>query len=175
MKQYATILECNHCNNFLYVISDATRYGDGTTSINLSKTKDYYPKNNPKVDGSVPEKVARDFLEALVCFNVGAFKASVAMCRRALENSVIERGAKKGKLIEQINDLCDKQAITKDIKDWCHQIRIIGNMGAHPDEDGLEEVTQEDANDLINFMEEYLNYVYIMPAKVAEKRKMKKV
>ncbi len=67
MKQYATILECNHCNNFLYVISDATRYGDGTTSINLSKTKDYYPKNNPKVDGSVPEKVARDFLEALVC------------------------------------------------------------------------------------------------------------
>jgi hypothetical protein len=48
-------------------------------------------------------------------------------------------------------------------------------MGAHPDEDGLEEVTQEDANDLINFMEEYLNYVYIMPAKVAEKRKMKKV
>jgi hypothetical protein len=44
-------------------------------------------------------------------------------------------------------------------------------MGAHPDEDGLAEVTQQEAEDLINFMEEYLNYVYVMPAKVAKKRK----
>ncbi len=164
-------MECDHCNNFLYVITST--YANSHDN-NMNKIKDYYPKNRPKVDGIVPENVASVFLEAMVCFNVGAFRASAAMCRRALETSALERGATKGKkLVEQINELCEKQAITKDIKDWCHQIRIIGNMGAHPDDDGLEIVSQTDADDLINFMEEYLNYVYIMPAKVAEKRKRK--
>lgn len=34
-------------------------------------------------------------------------------------------------------------------------------MHAHPDKDGLEDVTKEDAKELIGFLEQYLNYVYV--------------
>ena len=90
------------------------------------------------------------------------------MCRRALQTSLIQKGAEKEKSVEQIDELSDKEIITEDIKNWAHEIRLKGNIGAHPDQDGLKDVTPQDAEDLIRFMEEYLNYVYIMPAKVAE-------
>ena len=123
---------------------------------------------------SVPSSVAEDYVEAIKCFDICANRASVVMCRRALQSSVIEKGAKKDRLVNQIDELYDSQIITKDIRDWAHEIRLTGNIGAHPDEDGLEDVTPENAEELLKFMEEYLNYVYIMPAKVAAKRARKK-
>lgn len=133
---------------------------------------DQYPKRIPKLDPAIPSDVANDYVEAIKCFDVSACKASVVMCRRALQTSVIGKGASKGHLIDQIDELCTKGIITEDIKNWAHEIRLTGNIGAHPD--GLENVTPEDAEDLIKFMEEYLNYVYIMPAKVAAKRAREK-
>lgn len=125
------------------------------------------------MDSSIPESVAEDYTEAIKCFDVGANRASAAMCRRALQSSVIERGAKKAKLSDQIDDLREKQIITEAIRDWAHEIRLTGNIGAHPDEDGLEDVSPEDADELIKFMEQYLNYVYVMPDKVTKKREKK--
>ena len=133
-----------------------------------------YPMRIPKLHESIPEMVGNDYVEAIKCFDIGANKASVVMCRRAIQSSVIEKDANKGRLVDQIDELYDSQIITKDIKDWAHEIRVTGNIGAHPDEDGLQNVTKEDAEELIKFMEEYLNYVYIMPAKVAKKRAKKK-
>lgn len=134
---------------------------------------DQYPKRTPKSHKSIPRQVADDYIEAIKCFDIDAWKATVAMCRRALQGSVIEKGAKKERLVDQIDELYDQQIITKDIKDWAHEIRLTGNIGAHPDKDGLENVTKEDAKELIDFMEEYLNYVYIMPSKVESKRAKK--
>ena len=134
---------------------------------------DQYPKITPKQHKSIPRQVADDYVDAIKCFDVGTWKASVVMCRRALQESVIEKGAKKDKLWEQIDELYNQQIITKSIKDWAHEIRLTGNIGAHPDKDGLEDVTKEDAKELIDFMEEYLNYVYIMPSKLEAKRAKK--
>jgi len=156
------IIRCDHCRGLILFIKQ-----DG-------KTVDQYPKKVPIIDKSVPSRVAEDYVEAIKCFDIGANRASVVMCRRALQSSVIEKGAEKDRLVDQIDELYDTQIITKDIKDWAHEIRLTGNIGAHPDEDGLEDVTPEDAEELLKFMEEYLNYVYIMPAKVAAKRARKK-
>jgi hypothetical protein len=133
---------------------------------------DQYPKRTPKLDEAIPSDVASDYIEAIKCYDVSAFKASVVMCRRALQTSVLDKGASKGNLNDQIDELCRKGIITEDIGNWSHEIRLTGNIGAHPD--GLENVTAQDAEDLIHFMEEYLNYVYIMPAKVAAKRAREK-
>ena len=154
------IYQCDNCEELILLI-----YSD--TEIHQ------YPTRIPKLDESIPKQVADDYIEAIRCFDVGAKKASVVMCRRALQNSVIERGAKKDKLLNQIDELFGNQIITKDIRNWAHEIRLTGNIGAHPDEDGLNDVNHEDADELIKFMEEYLNYVYIMPAMVAKKRAKK--
>lgn len=131
---------------------------------------DQYPKKVPKLDPAIPTDVANDYIEAVKCFDIGASKASAVMCRRALQTSVIQQGATKDKLGEQIDELFKKGIITKDMMNWSHEIRVTGNLGAHPDKDGLEDITPDDAEDLIKFMEEYLNYVYTMPAKVLAKR-----
>jgi hypothetical protein len=41
-----------------------------------------------------------------------------------------------------------------------------GNDGAHPDADGLDNVSQKDADDIIEFTREYLHHVYVMAAKL---------
>lgn len=168
---FAKILGCDHCRQLVYVILGATDTRSG--KIASEEILDCYPKRMPKLEDSIPKNVASDYIEAIKCFDVGANRASASMCRRALQSSVLERGAKKGKLFDQINELFEKQIITKDIKDWAHEIRLTANIGAHPDEDGLEDVTPTEAKELLDFTEQYLNYVYIMPDKVAKKRAKK--
>ena len=176
-KLYHTLVSCDNdnCGNItLFIFKGVkkpykTLRGGTGYSIGLELV-DQYPKRIPKFHESIPRQVADDYIEAIKCFDISSWKASVVMCRRALQGSVIDKGAKKDKLWEQIDELYDQQIITKGIKDWAHEIRLTGNIGAHPDKDGLEDVTQEDAKELIDFMEEYLNYVYIMPSKVAAKR-----
>lgn len=149
------------CNKLIYAI-----WGSGKSA----KIVDMYPKRIPQIDKSIPLTVASDFIEAAKCFDNECFKASASMCRRALQSSVFQKGANGRDLIDQIDDLYSKGIITSDLKDWAHEIRITGNTGAHPDKDGLKDVGQDEAREILDFMESYLNYVYTMPSKVAEKK-----
>lgn len=164
-KLYHVLVLCDNekCGGVTLLIFKGVRMTTVRHTYVDSELVDQYPKRIPKLHESIPRQVADDYIDAIKSFDVGAWKASVVMCRRALQGSVIEKGAKKDKLWEQIDELHDRQIITKDIKDWAHEIRLTGNIGAHPDKDGLEDVTKEDAKELIDFIEEYLNYVYIMP------------
>jgi len=92
------------------------------------------------------------------------------MCRRAVQSSALHLGAKGGKLIDQIDDLSKTGIITTPLKDFAHEIRLTGNDGAHPEKDGLENVTEKDGEAIIEFTGEYLHHVYVMPAKLAARR-----
>ena len=135
-----------------------------------NKIIDQYPKITPIFDKSIPREVADDYIEAIKCLDIEADKASVIMCGRALQSSVIERGATGKRLMDQIDDLYANAIITRSIRDWAHELRLSRNIGAHPDKDGLKDVTSKDAKEIIEFMEEYLNYVYILPNRVQKKR-----
>lgn len=112
-------------------------------------THSIYPLSKPPViKKAISPQVAEDFKEALLCRTVGAPRATVAMCRRALQSSAIEKGANGDKLIDQIGDLHKQGKITQDLKDWSHEIRLTGNVGAHPDKDGLKDVTPDDAEQI---------------------------
>lgn len=156
---FYSIRTCDRCGNPVYFI----KMGD--------ELKDYYPKRTPQTDKSVSTEIADDYKESVKCFDVGALKASVVMSRRVIQSSALERGIKKGKLRDQIDELHAKKLIPDSVKEWAHEIRLTGNIGAHPDEDLLQDVTKDDAEELIRFVEEYLNYVYVMPARVKAQRK----
>ena len=144
----------------------------------------HYPLGKPddNVDEAVPPKIAADFKEALRCNWIDAWKACVVMCRRAVQSSALGLGAPKGKkLTHQIDDLFAKGKITEPLKDFAHEVRLTGNLGAHPgddsenktdllDVDDLEDVTKRDADDIILFTREYLHHVYVMPAKLKAQR-----
>ncbi len=188
-------IKCPHCDEngtFTWVIGTVVPRTDGDIEYSFwicpnlkcrgvvhiinnqgGQILDHYPKRVPKLDRSVPEQVQLDMVEAYKSYDAGAWRGSASMTRRALQNSLMEKGATKEKLREQIDELFDKDIITKDIRNWAHEIRLTGNIGAHPDKDGLKDVTQAEAKQLLDFMEQYLNYVYVMPARVDEKRKAK--
>ena len=119
--------------------------------------------NNEEKD-YIPEDVILDYKEALKCKSIGANRASCAMFRRALQTSLVMLGADhKLDLIKQIESLA---SLPGDIKDWAHQIRILGNWGAHPDKDNLKDVNEDDVAEVHDIISKFLLYMFIMPEKV---------
>jgi hypothetical protein len=86
------------------------------------------------------------------------------MARRALQAAAYDKGAPDGRLIEQIDWLAENGQITKQMKDVAHQIRLGGNLGAHPDRDGLTDVGRDEAEAILAFLRDFFRYVYEIPA-----------
>lgn len=158
--------QCQSCKGFVLIVCrrPAVDYAFELEAL--------YPLGKPDdaVDPAVPEHIGRDFAEALRCRWVKAYKATVTMCRRAIQASVVALGAKDGKLVDQIDEIAKQGRITEPLREFAHEVRLTGNDGAHPDKDGLASVLEKDADDIIAFTREYLHHVYVMPAKLAARR-----
>ncbi len=161
--------QCESCKEYVLVVGER-QPGSGIHEFSLIGV---YPQGKPndQVDPAVPLEIRADFSEALRCLWVKAYKATVAICRRAIQASAFALGALGEKLIDQIDDLAGKGIITQPLKEMAHEIRLTGNLGAHPDKDGLANVTERDATDMVEFAREYLHHVYVMPAKLEARRK----
>jgi hypothetical protein len=162
--------QCEACKNFVLVIGIRSVGQGGSGAFILAA---FYPLGRPndRVDSAIPKEIAEDFSEALRCRWVEAHKATVTMCRRSIQTSCLSQGAdRKKKLLGQIDELAAKGLITEPLRQFAHEIRLEGNEGAHPDPDGLDNVTPEDSDDIIEFTREYLHHVYVMPAKLLARK-----
>ena len=85
-------------------------------------------------------------LMAVSTFNTNAYKASVAMARRALQQALEDKGVTKGsKLLDQINELEGKGLLSKPTSYFAHAARAFGNYSVHPNDDLLAQTTRDDA------------------------------
>lgn len=148
---------CNNCHEVVLV------HNNGDT---------VYPTPLPSpTDERVPEKIRRDLDEAKLCYSVEALRGCVTMARRAIQSACLDKEADEKKTLEkQIEELAANGLITKDLKEWAHVVRWVGNDGAHP---GGEEVEQEDAEDTLKLAEEFLYALYVTPA-IAKERRQKR-
>lgn len=132
-----------------------------------------YPSTKTEADDKfiefVPKEVISDYEEGLRCLSSNAPKAAVSMFRRSLQYSLINLGVDEK--LDLINQIKAVPKLTDDIKDWAHNIRIFGNWGAHPQKDLLKDADLNKAKEVKDFIEEFFNYVYVMPGKVAAARK----
>jgi hypothetical protein len=160
--------QCDVCKGFVLVV--------GHRSANQHHPyvlDNVYPLGKPdeNVEPGIPPDVTGDFQEAMRCRWIKAFKATVVMCRRAIQASCLEKKANRNKkLTEQIDELAKAGHITEPLRQFAHEVRLEGNDGAHPDPDGLTNVTEQDADDIIEFTREYLHHVYVMPEKLAKRK-----
>ena len=141
---------------------------------------DTYPKYIPEKHVSIHENNWNDYVDACKCFDAGAFKATVVMCRRMMQNVCLERGAKKkdsdGKWVSLRNQI--KESFPeKDyslIRSIADEIKYFGDYGAHPQDDGIDKVNEKDSRDLLDFAYSLLEIAYIIPwniKKLQEQRK----
>jgi uncharacterized protein DUF4145 len=90
------------------------------------------------------------------------------MCRRAIQdiakNEHIEGDTNK----EQIKNMRNSGLITKAMFDSAHEIRHYGGYGAHPQDDGLDDITPDIADSLLELTNQFLQNIYVMTGKNAE-------
>lgn len=121
-----------------------------------------YPAPLPTpTDEHIPARIRADLDEAKTCLSVGALRASAVMARRAMQVASIEKGAVGDRLVNQIADLQKKGKITSELKDWADAVRWVGNDAAHPNG---QDVTKDDANDVLTLAEQFLHILYVAPA-----------
>lgn len=138
---------CNYCHSPVLVKNDADTI---------------YPQPLPApTDTNVPEDIRADLDEAKQCFAVSAWRGAAVMARRAMQSAAINKGATKNKLADQILELATQSKITSDLKEWADVVRWVGNDAAHP---GGEQVTGEDAEEVLKLAEQFLHVLYVTPA-----------
>ena len=132
-----------------------------------------YPAPLPgPVDSRIPEQIRADFIEAKQCKAIGAFRAASVMARRALQCICLGKGAKENeKLEKQIDWLLAQNIITKDLQEWAHEVRLVGNDAAHPKKPSEDtKILESDAEDILQLLEQFSQVLYVAPALAAERR-----
>lgn len=116
---------------------------------------------------AIPEKIREDLAEADRCYHADAYKAAVAINRRAIQRIVFDKikdtEIRKKNLWEQIDALFDSGLITKDLKETAHEIRHFGNFGVHPRDDQLDNTSWDDAQLVDRLTMDLIRLIYIVP------------
>jgi hypothetical protein len=127
-----------------------------------------WPSPRPNYeDEGVPEPIRRDFEEALQCQESGYRFGAALVGRRVLQAAVRDRGGKGNNLKEEIDSLLP-DVLNAPLKDGAHEVRLVGNEAAH-----AEDVEEEDVDALLGFAMDVLDALYVIPFRVAERKKAK--
>ena len=193
-KNYNLDLNCPRCGNLVRALPEAgpifeTGVQDQSTYLICRCPRKYctvffveydilnsqvrrvypYPDSSPSdFHKIIPEKIREDIAEAKRCYFADAYKGVVTMCRRTMQQILVQHKAKGGTLESQIDDMFDKGLITKSLGDAAHTIRFFGNFGAHPQKDNLDKVSFDEAKSVLDLTEEFLIDLYIRPFKTKE-------
>jgi len=142
--QYA-ILCCQGCEGVFVV-------------ANLSDTKGWrvvHPIPRKPVSEKIPSRIKSEFEEASLCFAIGAHKACVAMCQRTLESLW------QNKKVSGLYDLLDEGIISQTLYDRANEIRHWAGITKH--KPIAKPVSEEDAEELLAYLDVILNHVYVEP------------
>ena len=182
--------KCPHCKawtNFSVNNNRSAPSGDGDLLLGLDECQNcmkvslfkrdqpgaqatlMYPKVESEPDEELPDDVKIPLREAYSSLGERSWNSCVTMARRALEEAASDLGASGSNLYEKIEDLANKQKITPDLKEWAHEGRLGGNLGAHgsPVKKWADE---QDAKEVLEFTAWFMRYAYVLPAQLALRR-----
>jgi hypothetical protein len=118
-----------------------------------------------KTYDDVPHRIAATASEAHVCLEVGSLRAAALLARSVVEATAKEKGFESGSLAAKVDALCEADLVRPQIKAAAHEIRYLGNEMAHGD--FIAPVSTEDAELILELMDEVLEEVFQSPARVA--------
>lgn len=79
-----------------------------------------------------------------------------------------DQGAQGGTLYAQINHLAERSVLPPHMKEWAHELRLLGNDSAHPD--GEKQPRQSDVRDILKFLDFLFQYPFILPSDIKQYR-----
>jgi hypothetical protein len=160
-------LKCGSCASYVMVMWSAGR------SLHSYKV---LPWPLGKVDNFPdhwPEAVGRYWMQAKRNLKHESWDAAALMARSSLQVALREQGASGSNLKKEIDDLASKGILPKIMQDWAHNVRDLGNDSAHPQPD-QPATTEQDAKDIVGFMDYLFEYLYTLPKQIQDYRERKK-
>jgi len=115
----------------------------------------------------IPEKEIHDlYNEARKCTGASAYTAAILCCRKLLMHIAVSKGADDNKSFAYyVGYLADNHFVPPDAKGWVDHIRKKGNEANHE----ISIMQQDDAEELLSFLEMLLKVIYEFPSTVASK------
>jgi hypothetical protein len=176
-------LACNRCQEPVAAEIGSVGGGDsGTTSTLFSNAQSsnsdiaafelrhqLVPTPGPRETlPGLPEDLARAFTQAETMFDLQNMEEPTAIAyRRVIERAIsVKHSELAGDLIHKISALALTHVIPQQMADRAHQVRIIGNNGAHGDR-----VERADIVAAREFADAFLRYLIVLPDQVAARRR----
>ena len=113
------------------------------------------PYKGYAVYNEAPKKVNVAFLEVQKAFKVGAINLAGGGCRKVLD--LIFKNIAGDNLFEKI----ENSELPEIIKDWAHNIRLLGNILIHEDVN----LASEEVEEIIEFTKIIIEYIYVFPTR----------
>lgn len=152
LTRYDVMVICGICNRTLLAKFEASQLLEIIPS----------PPEPPK---DIPEPVERYFRQGVDNLSRN-YDAAGIMFRKALETALKIKFPKIGdmSLKNRIDKIAAQGALTSDLAAWANEIRDVGNEAAH----GKHPSSKEDAQDLHDFTQLVLLYLYTLPAMLSK-------
>lgn len=170
---HSDVWKCDVCANFTFVIWRSFETGQ---MMSHTQAVDWQaepsPRGEPQPPKEWPEQAQTAMREASNAIAGRNWNSAGAMARRAVQAGVRAKGgkAKKGDaLAGEIDSLKAQGLLTADLAAWAHEVRALGNLGAHPDGD-IEELPEQDAREAVNFANYFLTYVFTLPHQIEQSK-----
>ena len=163
-----TFAICNRCKNPMLARQEFYEV-QGEISSPRTEVLVVYPQDDSIPLGSVPNIVARAYLEAQRAYQVKLYESCVIMCRKCVEAVCSEHGESKGPLPSRLRRLRESGVIDNAIFNWSNELRLAGNIAAHVDSES--QIMRHDAKDVLEFAKALLLYVFELQSRLQTYRK----
>ena len=158
------LVKCPSCRGPIVGLSEM--YLDEMNNWQYGQAERVWPApSTVELSLSIPEGARRDIKDAQKCLSHGVYSAAVVLCGRALERLSKLKAPTSKTLSDGLSELKTQGVIDERLFQWASALRKERNLGAHAAD---EEVTKENANDVLAFTVAIFEYVYTLSEKYAE-------
>lgn len=178
-NERATVLLCRHCEQGISVLEElwigAQKSNEQPRpSGNLAwRGFHWWPLAGSSTHQAVPPEIASALNEAVVSLSANCPRAAAVMARRTLEAIAADKGGGKSKdpLAKQLANMAANGLLQPALAEWAKEVRAVGNSGAHFDP--IDTVSNADAAQLIEFLQALIDYLYVLPYDLNQRRAAK--
>ena len=174
-----TFWTCSYCDAAIIAIlepSSETANTHSPSQLGNTLTKHFaimevHPKTSTATLDHVPNSILDTYIEANSCLDHQGWTSAGIMFRKVLEMTTVELGPKDNKfrskpLYHRIEELAATNLLPDSMRELAHEIRLGGNVAAHE-----EEYSKEEAEELREFSELFLTYLFTLPHKISASRR----
>jgi hypothetical protein len=182
-RMWDVLATCSKCEEAIIAVFSQNEYADARSPKSPTECKSdpenwgfslvyvLPPPQPSRVPEHLPELLPNIFLQASNALKRGDWDASGAMSRKTIDVATKDLMQNEARQIRDLGPRIDALAkagrLTEDLRQWAQHVRLGGNDAAH-DEDPF---TKAEAEELLDFTELFLTYVYTLPGRLKEKMK----